>query len=143
MSSDNVELLKAALPDEMDFAEVLRSDDPVAVFKNPEALDPDLAVSFSAGQAGGEPTYFEGIAGLVEGWLDWLEPWDSYLLRFEDYLDAGDKVVIDATVKARSARFDVLVEHAPSSVWTLRDRRIVAVDFFLDRTEARRFAGVE
>lgn len=142
MTISNAELLKNALPDEVDLVEVLRGDDPVGMFTNPEAIAPDLAVTFSGGQAGGPPTHYEGIPGLLEGWSDWLEPWDSYRIQFEEYLAAGDKVLINATVRARSARDDVLIEHDPAAVWTLRDGKAVAVTFFLDRDEARRFAGI-
>jgi hypothetical protein len=143
MSSENVELLKSALPDdEVDLAEALRSEDPAALFRNPDLIDPDLSVSFAGGQAGGLPRELEGIAGLLEGWLDWLEPWDSYRIRFEEALDAGDKVVSFATVKARTSRYGVEVEHAPAAVWTVRDGRLSAVSFFLDRDKALEYAGV-
>ena len=143
MSSENVELVKSALPEEADLVEALRGDDPVGLFRSADSIDPDLAVTFSGGQSGGPPTHFEGIAGLLDGWRDWLEPWDSYFIRFEEPVDGGNKVLIDATVRARSARYDVLVEHEPSSVWTVEEGKVVAVHFFLDREDARRFAGIE
>ena len=119
---------------------MLRSDNPLP-FRNPDLVDPDLSVTFSGG-AGGPPTHFEGIAGLLEGWLDWLEAWDSYVIRFEEALDAGDKVVSFATVKARTSRYDVAVEHTPAAVWTVRDGKLSAVYFFLEREDALEYAGV-
>ena len=142
MSSENVELLKDALPEEVDLVEVLRGENPVALFRNPDLIDPDLSVTFSGGKSGGPPVHFEGIPGLLEGWLDWLEPWDSYRIRFETALDAGDKVVSFATVKARTSRYGVEVEHTPAAVWTVRDGKLSAVYFFLEREDALEFAGV-
>jgi ketosteroid isomerase-like protein len=139
--SANVELLKQALPPEVDLVEVLRSEDPVALFADPDLIDPELEVTFSGG-AGGPPTEFQGIAGLLEGWLDWLEPWDSYVIRFEAAIDAGDKVVSFATVNARTSRYGVEVEHTPAAVWTVRDGRICAVYFFLERDDALKYAGL-
>jgi hypothetical protein len=143
MASETVELLKETLPEEVDLVEVLRGDDPVGLFRNPDVIDPDLAVTFSGGLSGGPAIHFEGIPGLLEGWLDWLEPWDSYRIRFEEYVESGDKVLVNASVRARSARHDVLVEHDPAGVWTVQGGKVVAVGFFLDRDEARRFAGID
>lgn len=133
--------MKEALPKEVDLVEVLRGENPIGLFKNPDLIDPDISVTFSGG-AGGPPTEFEGIPGLLEGWLDWLEPWDSYVIRFEEALEAGDKVVSFATVRARTSRYGVEVEHTPAAVWTVRDGRLSAVYFFLERDDALEFAGI-
>jgi ketosteroid isomerase-like protein len=144
MSVENVELIKAVLPEESDLVEVVASDDPVGVFVGDASMvAPDLEVEFAGTQSGAPALHYRGLEGLVEGWRDWLTPWDSYRIRFEEFFDAGDKVLVYATVNARTARDGVTVEHKPAAVWTIRDRKTVAVCFFLERDEALKFAGIE
>ena len=145
MSSQNVELVRSFLPDEIDLVEVMRSEDPIAAFIGAPTgtVAPDVEVVFEAAGAGGPAPSYQGLEGLIEGWREWLTPWHSYHITFEDLIDAGDDVVVPATVTARTERHGVEVEHRPSSVWTVRDGKVVAVHFFLERAEALRFAGID
>jgi ketosteroid isomerase-like protein len=144
MSAKNVELVRRLLPEESDLVEVLASDDPVAALTgDPDLSLPDLEVEFAGTQSGAPGLHYRGLEGLVEGWRDWLVPWASYRLRIDEYIDAGDKVVLLVSVRARTSRDGVAFEHQAAAVWTLRDGSPVAVHFFLEQEEALRFAGVE
>jgi ketosteroid isomerase-like protein len=144
MSAENVELIKAILPEEIDLVKVVANDDPVGVFVGDASMvAPDLEVEFAGTQSGAPALHYRGLAGLIEGWRDWLIPWDSYRIRFDEFFDAGEKVVVFATVHARTGRHGVAVEHRPAAVWTIRDGKTVAVCFFLERDEALKFAGIE
>jgi ketosteroid isomerase-like protein len=144
--SSNVELVKSLMPDELDLVEVINSEEPMGPFGGAptDLVAPNIEVWFVApdGTVPGGLT-FKGVDGLLEGWRDWLLPYDSYLLSPEEYFGAGEHVVMHVRVSARTERDGVTVEHRPSSVWTVRDGRIVAVRFFLDRDEALEFAGVD
>jgi hypothetical protein len=87
--------------------------------------------------------FYKGTEGLTAGWREWLLPYHSYCISAEEYLDAGEHVVMHARVSARTERDGVAIEHRPSSVWTFEEGKIKAVRFFLDRDEALRFAGLE
>jgi ketosteroid isomerase-like protein len=78
----------------------------------------------------------------VEGWRDWLTPWASYRIDAEDFIDAGDEVVVFARIKARTARDGVLVEHSPAAVWTIREGKVAGIRFLLERSEALEAAGL-
>lgn len=144
MSAENVALLRSILPEEVDLVQAVAGDNPVGViFSNTEAVAPDLEVEFASTQSGGPPSDYRGLDGLTEGWRDWLEPWDSYRIRFEEFIDAGDKVLVLAGVHARTSRHGVEVEHDPAAVWTIRDGMLVAVTFFLERDQALKFAGID
>ena len=80
--------------------------------------------------------------GLVEGWQDWLIPWESYVITVDEFVDAGDKVVTLVRIRGRTSRDGVEVEHRPAAVWTVGDGQVTAVTFFLDRDEAFEFAGI-
>jgi ketosteroid isomerase-like protein len=88
------------------------------------------------------PRTSHGLQGFVDGWRDWLEPWESYYIEAEDFIDAGDQVVSLTRVLAQTTRDAVAVEHRPAAVWSLREGKIVRVRFFLDRGEALEAAGL-
>src|SRR5947207_15803244 len=100
MSQENIEVLKAIWPLEADL---------VAMFENPElpaqlaaAIDPDVEVAFSSSAPGTPDLTYRGIAGLAQGWLDWLEPYESYRLTVEDVIDAGgDREIGRASCRER------------------------------------------
>jgi ketosteroid isomerase-like protein len=145
VSLENVELVRSFLPDDVDLVEVIRSEDPIVAFIGTPtgAVAPGVEVVFEATSAGGPAPSYRGLEGLVEGWREWLTPWDSYHIHFEDFIDAGDDVVVPATVTARTERHGVEFEHRPSSVWRVRDGTVVAIHFFLERAEALKFAGID
>jgi SnoaL-like domain len=143
MSQENVELVKAFVPTEIDLVEVLASDDPATVFVGDISgvVDPDIEVIFEPSSVGGPGLEFRGLDGLLEGWRDWLLPWESYRITVEDFVDAGENVILAARVVGRTERHGVEMEHDPAAVWTFRDGKLIRVRFFLERAEA--FKAVE
>jgi ketosteroid isomerase-like protein len=143
VSKDNVELIRAIVPREIDLVEVLKSDDPVAGFiGSPDAVSPDVEVTFAASHSGGPGLIFHGLDGLIEGWRDWLMPWESYRFEVEDLIGAGDNVVQTVRVAARTERHRVEVEHRPAAVWTIEGGSIVAIRFYLEHDQAFEYAGL-
>lgn len=86
-------------------------------------------------------TEHQGLAGFVEGWRDWLEPYSRYHLTTEDLVDMGDRVVSFVKVVAVTRHDGVQVSHSPAAVWTFRDGLIVEAAFYLDRDTALAEAG--
>lgn len=143
MSSENVELLKATFPEEVDLVQVFDSDDPIAAMVgDADLVAPDLDVDVATTRSGAPALHFEGLGGLEEWWREWLVPWDAYNLSFDEFIDAGDKVITFVTVHARTGRHGVAVEHRPAAVWTVSGGKLTAVSFFLERDEALKFAGI-
>jgi hypothetical protein len=143
MSKENVELLQAILPREAELIDVLHSDDPVSAFTSrPGAISPDLEVVFAPSLAGGPTLEYRGLEGLLEGWRDWLTPWQSYRIAVEDFIDGGDHVVMPVNVVARTGRDGVEMTARSAAVWTIEGGELVAVHFFLDQTDALRYAGL-
>ena len=106
-------------------------------------LGPDTDVTFRPLLPGADDPGYRGPAGLAAGWIDWLEPYDSYVIEIEDFVDAGDYVYMPARVQARTRRDGVAVDHAPAAVCQMRDGRPARVAFYLDREEARAEAGLD
>jgi hypothetical protein len=84
----------------------------------------------------------EGLAGLAEGWREWLEPYASYVISIEGFEELGEEeVFIAVRVRARTHRDGVVVMHAPAALATIRDGMLVRMRFYLDRDLARDEAG--
>ena len=138
MSRENVEIVRSLWPPEVDLVELTQSPAPPEVV---DGLDADLEVIFHSGVPGANNPSYLGVTGFVQGWRDWLEPFESYRLKMEDVIDAGDdNVLIAARVTARTRRDGVVVEHSPAAICTVRDGQVTQVAFHLDRAQA--FAAV-
>src|SRR5438034_8106382 len=122
MSAADVELVKEIWPQEADMVELITSLPELG-----EGLqgrfDPALEVHFHPDEPGTFGT-LHGVDGLARGWREWLEPWETYRYRVEDYVDAGGgEVVVRARVRATTHRDGVEVEHAPAVVCRVHDGR--------------------
>jgi len=141
MSRENVELIRSLLPPpEMDVASLFRDD---YVFEQTAAglkamIDPEIE---SLGNWTGGTRYV-GVEGFRQLWLDWLEPWESYRIDVEELIDAGDMVICMIRDRGRRSDVGAEVEVVGSSVWEIRDGRIVRVAFYTDREAALEAAGL-
>ena len=80
-----------------------------------------------------------GVEGMAAGWAEWLEPYESYVIRVEGFEAAGDEdVLAPVRVHARTHRDGVVVEHSPAAVATIRDGVMVRMRFYLERELAER-----
>jgi ketosteroid isomerase-like protein len=140
MSRENVELVRGMVdtptvdmfetfgggaPDGADFS--MFADDVEVVFVG---LEPGLVDG-----------RYTGVNGLFEGWQDWLAPWSRYEATFEEFIDAGDNVVVLARLRGETKHGGVAVEHDAAAVWTIADGRVVRVAFHLDRRSALESVG--
>jgi ketosteroid isomerase-like protein len=140
MSQENVDLVRQLLPLETDLVAVLASDDPIAALTGDSDFDlPDLEVEFAGTISGAPALEYRGLEGLVEGWRDWLIPYESYLIAAEEVIDAGDNVIMLVRVRARTSRDGVVIEHRPAAVWTVTGGKPVSARFFLERDQALKF----
>jgi ketosteroid isomerase-like protein len=131
MSGENVELIRTLIPPpEVDVAALLRDD---RLFKQmTAALDPfiDPGVECVAlWEPGADERSYVGVGGFRQLWLDWLEPWAEYHVGVEELVDSGDRVVALIRDRGRRADMDAEVELTAGSVWTIRDGRIIRVEF--------------
>jgi ketosteroid isomerase-like protein len=147
MSQENVEIVKKVQPSGVDLVELFRAStvpDPSATGIDLTAFESDFETKFIASRVFGSirPTTSLGLQGFVEAWRDWLEPWESYYIEVEGFIDAGDEVVSLTRVRAQTTRDAVAVEHRPAAVWSVRAGKIARVRFYLERAEALEVAGL-
>jgi ketosteroid isomerase-like protein len=143
VSRENVELVRTVQPSGVDLV-ALNRELPEAFAALPGSVFADDFESvFMVEDAPTRLGPFRGAQGFVAGWSDWLEPWESYEIEAEEFIDADDQVVVFARVRARTRRDKVEVEHSPAAVWTVRDGLVRRIEFYLERASALRAAGLE
>jgi ketosteroid isomerase-like protein len=144
VSQENVELVRSLLPS--------RDTDMVALF-NDDSTSGELVQTWAPLIArelvavkhfpGGQPDKAHGLEGLRAGWLDWLAPWATYRTEIEEMIDLGDRVVSVICDYARREPDAAEVALKSAVVWTVRDGRIVRVEFYAGgRAEALAASGL-
>jgi len=142
MSEENVEIIRTLIPpEETDVAALFRDDGTFEQMRT--ALDPFIDPEGEAVGLWepGEIRTYVGPEGLRRLWLDWLEPWASYYVRVEKLVDRGDRVVALIRDVGRRHDTDATVEIKAGSIWTLREGKVVRVEF-CSREEALEAAGL-
>jgi ketosteroid isomerase-like protein len=136
-----VEIVKEFQPSGVDMVEM--GTPPLSGVPIPDGLvSGDLEVEFVGPEHLGQNLSFRGQEGLAAGWSDWLQPWSTYWIEAEEFIDAGDHVVAFARVTARTKQSDVEMQHAPAAVWTFAGGRLVRIAFYLERDQALAAAGL-
>lgn len=140
MSRENVELVREAMfPGEVDLVRLVR-EGRFADALAPAAFEPDVLVAFIT--PSGPPTEYHGFEGLLDGWRDWLLPWESYEVDVQEMVDAGERVLAYAVLRGQTRHDGVRLEQPAAAVVTITNGKIARVEFHLDRQEAREAAGL-
>ena len=90
------------------------------------------------------PTYpegaqvFRGRAGLKRWIAVTREIWDEWRLMAEEYLVAGEQVVVLVRVIAQGHLSGVRLDRKTAHIWDIADGRVTRCEVFLDRSEALR-----
>jgi ketosteroid isomerase-like protein len=85
---------------------------------------------------------FQGRDGLVR-WSEGMRSvWSEWRAEPEQFLDAGNRVVVFVHVHATGATGGTPLDLRTAHVWTIRDGRAQSFEAFLDRTEALEAVGL-
>ena len=71
----------------------------------------------------------------------WLGTWSEYSATFEEYLDAGDQVIVVGTERGRAKASGIEVEQPSITVYTLRDQKIAYAKSYKTREAAVEAVG--
>jgi len=128
MSQENVEIIRSwfepfAASGEVDFS-ILHSD--------VEIYDHDLPDS----------RFHQGHDGFARWTEEWASAWDEYALTPEDYIDAGDRVVGVHRTTATGKASGITLDRQDAVIYTLRDGKIIRLDYFNNKPEALEAAGL-
>jgi hypothetical protein len=144
VSQENVALISGLLPGPgVDLVTLYRDDDAFVAWTT--AVAPTFSADFGGiGNFGAlNESTRHGLQGLREGWLDWLSPWVTYRTEIEELVDLGERVLVLVRDFARREEAMPEVELISGAVWTIREGKVVWVEFFPDRASALKAAGLQ
>jgi ketosteroid isomerase-like protein len=128
MSEENVEIVRRAFAYEV--SGVGDRAEAEAVF------DPNVVMNPSDER----PSY--GFDAMRSNMERWTSAFDDLEVTAEEFIDAGDRVLVTAYHRGRGRASGVEVDTRFYELYTLRDRKVVRVDEFTDRPEALEAAGL-
>ena len=138
MSQENVELVRAAVGrSKVDMLEMFGGDVPPS-YLDLSVIAEDVEIVYVPAL---DEAPYRGIAGLVESWRDWLSAWSRYDAEIEDFIDAGDRVVMFVHLRGETRHDHVVIEQPAAVVYTLEAGKVVRLAFHLDRRIALEEAG--
>jgi ketosteroid isomerase-like protein len=122
MSQESVEIVRRFLI--LDVDEALTYADPGIVWNPIEEL----------------PT--QGHDAVRASLARWKAEWDDYKLMPEEFADRGERVVVTVRLRGRGRASGVDIDARFYDVFTVRDRKIVRMDQFAERSEALQAASL-
>ena len=129
MSPENVETVKAAI-------DAYNREDWDAVF---EAVAPGFEFDFSRGTGPGRGIY--GLDQIRRYLADFAANWESVRFEPNEFIEAGDLVVVPQTTRARGRDGIELTAH-PTLVWTVSEGKIERVRLYQERQDALEAVGL-
>jgi uncharacterized protein len=89
-----------------------------------------------------EETPIRGRDAVLAYIKRWEEPWEGYEGEAEQFIDAGDLVIVTLHFKGRGKGSGTEVDARFHQVHTLRDGKMVRMDEYTDREDALKAAGL-
>ena len=129
MSQGNVEVVRRS------YEALARNDIEGAL----EAIDPQIEIHDHDLPDAGE---YRGIDGLFRWQADWEASWESWRWEPEEFLAAGDRVVVALRVHAKGRGSGVEIDRLDGAVWAMRDGKGVRLDYYGSKAEALAAVGL-
>jgi ketosteroid isomerase-like protein len=99
-------------------------------------LDPDIEWDMSTYEAWLDPRVTRGTEAVQEFFRSFLGTWDDYEIEFEEFIDAGDEVLVLVRDRGRGKGSGAPVERTWAQLWTVRDGKVVRFRPYADRETA-------
>jgi ketosteroid isomerase-like protein len=87
-------------------------------------------------------TVLRGHRGFLRWIDDWAEAWEDWRVEPEEYIDAGDRVVVLARLAARGKESGLQLVRRDGMVWTVRNGKAVRLDYYGSATDALEAVGL-
>jgi len=109
-----------------------------------DIADPAIEWQWSESLASlyGGPRVYRGLEEIGAATMEWLEAWDSYWMTAQEFIDAGDRIVVLMTLHGRTAGSDSVTEQGAAALWTVQDGKALRVRYYDDKAEALEAAGL-
>jgi uncharacterized protein len=105
-----------------------------------DKLDPDIAMIESAAVPGAASVI--GIDAVERYIASFAKYWDEIRVEPQEYIDAGDIVIVVARLTGRGRSSGAGVDRVWAYVWTLRQGKALRMEAYADRREALEAAGL-
>lgn len=79
---------------------------------------------------------FYGLDSIRDNIEHWASAWEDFEVEAEEFLDAGNRVVVTARHRGRGRKSGAVVDARFFVVYTLRDGKIIRADEYADRAPA-------
>jgi ketosteroid isomerase-like protein len=89
-----------------------------------------------------DPDTWRGHGGLRDAAIAWFENFGEYSVKAEQYIDAGEHVVVRVLEEGRGVGSGASVDGAFPHVFGLRDGRVITLDFYATHQEALKAVGL-
>jgi ketosteroid isomerase-like protein len=134
MSQENVEVVRRCV-------ELVRPFDEESLGSRvgTDLLDPRLEVHDHDSP---DLTVLLGHDGFLRWIDDWDEAWEDWSVEPEEYIEAGDRVVVVTRLSARGRGSGVPLVRRDAHVWTVRNGKAVRLDYYGSSTEGLKAVGV-
>jgi hypothetical protein len=106
----------------------------------PDVATPDFVTVMHSESAVLE---YEGVEGFREAITDWMSPYESFRLAFDEVLIEDDRVIFLVRQLATTKHEGVELETQSGTVWWLEDGKISQAVFYLDQRNALKAAGID
>jgi ketosteroid isomerase-like protein len=81
-------------------------------------------------------------SGVWRAMQRWSEVWVDRRVEAEEFIDAGEQIVVITHEYAKSDRTGMALDRRIAEVWTLRDGKVVVIQDYPDRDEALAATGL-
>jgi ketosteroid isomerase-like protein len=106
-----------------------------------DKLDPEISMMESETLPGAASAY--GIEAVERYMRSFAKHWERIRFEPQEYIDAGNRVVVVARLIAQGKKSGVEVTRTWAYVWTLRGRKALRMVGYADRAQALEAAGLE
>jgi ketosteroid isomerase-like protein len=83
-----------------------------------------------------------GPEGANQFNAEWADAWDGWEVAAEDFIDAGESVVVIVDQRGRSKATGIPVDMRFAQVWSFRDGRAIRMQMYARVDEALEAAGL-
>jgi ketosteroid isomerase-like protein len=86
---------------------------------------------------------YVGAEGANRFNAEWADAWDGWEVKAEEYIDAGERVVVIVNQKGRSKATGIPVDMRFAQVWSFRDGQAIRMQMYSNVDEALEAAGLK
>jgi uncharacterized protein len=83
-----------------------------------------------------DPQTYHGLDGYLEFASDWFEPYDEFELRPNEYIDAGDRIIVEVAQEGRLSGSNSMMQGTFWFVMTVHDGKVIRFEIYGGRDQA-------